>query len=49
MAEEVVVTGFTYLPCQDGRQIKGVIGEFDFYVSRDLDDWNLSRFSSSGR
>jgi HEAT repeat protein len=38
MAEEVVVTGFTYLPRQDGRQIKGVIGEFEFYVSRDPND-----------
>jgi len=39
MAEDAVVTGFTYLPRQDGRQIKGVIGEFEFYVSRDPNDW----------
>jgi HEAT repeat protein len=39
MAEDMVVTGFTYLPRQDGRQIKGVIGEFEFYVSRDPNDW----------
>jgi HEAT repeat protein len=39
MAEEMAVTGFTYLPRQDGRQIKGVIGEFEFYVSRDPNDW----------
>jgi HEAT repeat protein len=39
MAEDVIVTGFTYLPRQDGRQIKGVIGEFEFYVSGDANDW----------
>jgi HEAT repeat protein len=39
MAEEATITGFTYLPRQDGRQIKGVIGEFEFYVSRDPNDW----------
>jgi len=39
MGEEVAVTGFTYLPRQDGRQIKGVIGEFEFYVSNDANDW----------
>ncbi len=39
MAQEMEVTGFTYLPRQDGRQVKGVIGEFEFYVSRDANDW----------
>ncbi len=47
MAEEVEVTGFTYLPRQDGRQVKGVIGEFEFYVSRDGSDWG--RPAASGR
>ena len=47
MAEEVVVTGFTYLPRQDGRQIKGVIGEFEFYVSRYSNDWG--RPAATGR
>ena len=39
MAEEVEITGFTYLPRQDGRQEAGVIGDFEFYVSRDGKDW----------
>jgi hypothetical protein len=47
MAEDVAVTGFTYLPRQDGRQIKGVIGEFEFYVSRDPNDWG--RPAATGR
>ena len=47
MAEEVAVTGFTYLPRQDGRHIKGVIGEFELYVSRDPDDWG--RPAATGR
>jgi HEAT repeat protein len=40
MGEQVEVSGFTYLPRQDGRQGAGVIGEYEFYVSRDGKQWN---------
>jgi HEAT repeat protein len=39
LGEEVAVIGFTYLPRQDGRQEKGVIGAYEFYASRDGTDW----------
>lgn len=39
LGEEVEMTGFTYLPRQDGRQEAGVIGEYEFYASRDGKDW----------
>ncbi len=37
--EQLEITGFTYLPRQDGRPEAGVIGEYEFYVSRDGKDW----------
>jgi len=39
LGEDVEMTGFTYLPRQDGRQVAGVIGGFEFYVSRNGTDW----------
>lgn len=39
LAADAEVSGFTYLPRQDGRQEKGVIGTYEFYLSRDGKDW----------
>lgn len=39
LGEAVAMTGFTYLPRQDGRAEAGVIGEYEFYVSRDGKEW----------
>jgi HEAT repeat protein len=39
LGQEVEVNGFACLPRQDGRHVKGVIGEYEFYVSRDGQDW----------
>lgn len=39
LGEAVEVSGFTYLPRQDGRQVKGVIGEYEFYLGQDGQDW----------
>ena len=39
LGEEAEITGFAYLPRQDGRHVKGVIGEYEFLVSRDGKDW----------
>lgn len=37
--EQLELTGFTYLPRQDGRPQAGVIGEYEFYLSQDGQDW----------
>jgi hypothetical protein len=39
LGEDVAMTGFTYLPRQDGRQVMGVIGDYEFFASRDGKDW----------
>ncbi len=39
MDEQAEISGFTYLPRQDGRQGAGVIAEYEFYLSRDGKDW----------
>ncbi len=39
MGEDAEITGFAYLPRQDGRHEKGVIGDYEFYVSPDGKDW----------
>jgi len=39
LGQKVEMTGFTYLPRQDGRQVAGVIGDYEFYASRDGKDW----------
>ncbi|HEX2972047.1 MAG TPA: family 16 glycoside hydrolase, partial [Tepidisphaeraceae bacterium] len=39
LGESAEVSGFTYLPRQDGRQTAGVIGAYEFYVSRDGKEW----------
>jgi HEAT repeat protein len=53
LGEEVEMTGFTYLPRQDGRQEAGVIGEYEFYASRDGKEWGQriakGRFENSDR
>lgn len=38
LREEMTLTGFTYLPRQDGNP-NGRIAEYEFYVSRDGKDW----------
>jgi HEAT repeat protein len=40
LAEAVEITGFAYLPRQDGRHVKGVIGEYEFQVSREGKEWS---------
>jgi hypothetical protein len=37
--EPLQITGFTYLPRQDGRPQAGVIGECEFFISQDGKDW----------
>ncbi len=39
LMEDIEITGFAYLPRQDGRHVKGVIGDYEFYVSQDGQDW----------
>jgi HEAT repeat protein len=39
LGEDVEINGFTYLPRQDGRQERGVIGAYEVYVSRDGKEW----------
>ncbi len=39
MGKQAEVSGFTYLPRQDGRQAAGVIGEYEFDLSRDGKQW----------
>ena len=39
MGEQAEISGFTYLPRQDGRQTAGVIGEYEFYLSHDGKQW----------
>ena len=39
LAQEVEITGFAWLPRQDGRQEKGVIGDYEFYVNQDGKEW----------
>jgi hypothetical protein len=39
LAEEAEITGFAWLPRQDGRHEKGVIADYEFYVSHDGKDW----------
>jgi hypothetical protein len=53
LGEDVEVAGFTYLPRQDGRQEKGVIGAYEFFASRDGTDWGQAlakgRFEGTDR
>ncbi len=39
MGQAVEATGLAYLPRQDGRHGKGVIGEYEFYVSQTGQAW----------
>lgn len=39
LGEGVEMAGFTYLPRQDGRHEKGVIGAYEVYASADGKDW----------
>jgi alpha-L-fucosidase len=40
LGEDTMLKGFTYLPMQ-GRWITGFISEYEFYTSRDGDNWTL--------
>ena len=39
LAQGMEITGFAWLPRQDGRHTKGVIGDYEFYVSQDGKEW----------